>query len=145
MYQHGRDLCESLWGDAFMTVEDEEEEEEGHIDGVHGNHGNHGNHGDSTHVGGSTRPCGCLTLSASDRDVMAALRAQSVDPEELDTTKSGLPQYRAPCQATPPPVQATTPAAAPLARKAGRRGRVKAALQKRSLAVEDVEGSGSGQ
>ncbi|KAG7279724.1 hypothetical protein CRUP_011656 [Coryphaenoides rupestris] len=82
---------------------------------------------------------------ASDRDVMAALRAQSVDPEELDTTKSGLPQYRAPCQATPPPVQAMPPAAAQLARKAGRGGRVKAALQKRSLAVEDVEGSGSGQ
>ncbi|CAL8285966.1 unnamed protein product [Boreogadus saida] len=40
MYQHGRDLCESLWGDAFMTVEDQVEEEEGgHHDGVHGNDG----------------------------------------------------------------------------------------------------------
>ncbi|KAJ3600395.1 hypothetical protein NHX12_031379 [Muraenolepis orangiensis] len=142
MYQHGRDLCESLWGDAFMTVEDEdeEEEEEGHSDGVL--HGNGGNHGDSTHGGGGggTRPCGCLTLSSSDRDVMAALRAQSVDPEELDTTKSGLPQYRAPCQATPPPAQA----APPVARKAGRGGRVKAALRKRSLVAEDAEGSASG-
>ncbi|CAL8270863.1 unnamed protein product [Lota lota] len=141
MYQHGRDLCESLWGDAFMTVEDqeEEEEEEGHNDDVNGNDGNPG---DGAH-GGSTRPCGCLTLSSSDRDVMAALRAQSVDPEELDTTKSGLPQYRAPCPATPPLAQATPPVA-PLARKAGKGGRVKAALRKRSLAVEDVEGSGSG-
>ena len=137
MYQHGRDLCESLWGDAFMTVEDQEEEEEGgHHDGVHGNDGNPGDGA----PGGGTRPCGCLTLSSSDRDVMAALRAQSVDPEELDTTKSGLPQYRAPCQAPPAPAQATPPAA----RKAGKGVRVKAALRKRSLAVEDTEGSGSG-
>ena len=80
MYQHGRDLCESLWGDAFMTVEDQVEEEEGgHHDGVHGNDGPPGD----GHPGDSSRPCGCLTLSSSDRDVMAALRAQSVDPEEL--------------------------------------------------------------
>ena len=137
MYQHGRDLCESLWGDAFMTVEDQVEEEEGgHHDGVHGNDGPPGD----GHPGDSSRPCGCLTLSSSDRDVMAALRAQSVDPEELDTTKSGLPQYRAPCQAPPPPVHVTPPAA----RKAGKGGRAKAALRKRSVAVEDAEGSGSG-
>ena len=140
MYQHGRDLCESLWGDAFMTVEDQEEEEEegGHHDGGHDHDGNPGD--GAPGGGGGARPCGCLTLSSSDRDVMAALRAQSVDPEELDTTKSGLPQYRAPCQAQPPPAQATPPAT----RKAGKGGRVKAALRKRSLAVEDAEGSGSG-
>ena len=142
MYQHGRDLCESLWGDAFMTVEDQEEEEE---EGGHhhdGGHDHDGNPGDGAPGGGGagSRPCGCLTLSSSDRDVMAALRAQSVDPEELDTTKSGLPQYRAPCQAPPPPAQATPPAT----RKAGKGGRVKAALRKRSLAVADAEGSGSG-
>lgn len=114
MYQHGRDLCESLWGDAFMTVEDEPEEvgEAGEIgvdvDGV--------------------RPCGCLTLSPSDKDVIAALRAQQDDPEELDTTKTGLPQYRAPCQAKLP-VQP-------------RMGN--SVLRKRSVEVEDVEGSGSG-
>uniref|UniRef100_A0A3Q4H3Z1 Retbindin n=1 Tax=Neolamprologus brichardi TaxID=32507 RepID=A0A3Q4H3Z1_NEOBR len=107
-------LCESLWGDAFMTVEDEPEEvgEAGEIgvdvDGV--------------------RPCGCLTLSPSDKDVIAALRAQQDDPEELDTTKTGLPQYRAPCQAKLP-VQP-------------RMGN--SVLRKRSVEVEDVEGSGSG-
>ncbi|XP_056462648.1 LOW QUALITY PROTEIN: riboflavin-binding protein-like [Gadus chalcogrammus] len=136
MYQHGRDLCESLWGDAFMTVEDQVEEEEGgHHDGVHGNDGPPGD----GHPGDSSRPCGCLTLSSSDRDVMAALRAQSVDPEELDTTKSGLPQYRAPCQAPPP---RPTPRPPPPGRRGG--GRAKAALRKRSVAVEDAEGSGSG-
>uniref|UniRef100_A0A8C6UF71 Zgc:109949 n=1 Tax=Neogobius melanostomus TaxID=47308 RepID=A0A8C6UF71_9GOBI len=93
MYQHGRDLCESLWGDAFMTVEDEPEEQT------------------------ESAPCGCLTLSASDRDKMAALRAQQDDPEELDTTKTGLPQYR-------------------------RRGN--SVLRKRSVGVDDGEGSGSG-
>uniref|UniRef100_A0A8C6UNX0 Zgc:109949 n=1 Tax=Neogobius melanostomus TaxID=47308 RepID=A0A8C6UNX0_9GOBI len=94
MYQHGRDLCESLWGDAFMTVEDEPEEQT------------------------ESAPCGCLTLSASDRDKMAALRAQQDDPEELDTTKTGLPQYRAPCHTPLPPL--------------------------RSVGVDDGEGSGSG-
>ncbi|XP_047428543.1 retbindin [Mugil cephalus] len=117
MYQHGRDLCESLWGDAFMTVEDEPEEV--------GEAGEFGAEGD----GG--RPCGCLTLSPSDKDVIAALRAQQDDPEELDTTKTGLPQYRAPCQ-TKLPLQA----------KRGRKGN--SVLRKRSVEVEDVEGSGSG-
>lgn len=99
MYQSGRDLCDNLWGDAFLTVEDEPED-------------------------GAGRPCGCLTLSPSDRDKMAALRAQQDDPEELDTTKTGLPQYRAPCQSS------------------GGTGNV--VLRKRSVAVDDLEGSGSG-
>lgn len=107
MYQHGRDLCESLWGDAFMTVEDETEEAEG------------------------GRSCGCLSLGPSDRDVIAALRAQQDDPEELDTTKAGLPQYRAPCQTRLPP-QA----------RSGRRGN--SVVHKRSVMVDDAEGSGSG-
>lgn len=117
MYQHGRDLCESLWGDAFMTVEDETEEG--------GEAGEVGAEGD----GG--RSCGCLTLSPSDKDVIAALRAQQDDPEELDTTKAGLPQYRAPCQ-TKLPLQA----------RSGRKGN--SILRKRSVVVDDVEGSGSG-
>lgn len=117
MYQHGRDLCESLWGDAFMAVEDEPEDavEAGEVGGE----------------GDGGRPCGCLTLSPSDKDVIAALRAQQDDPEELDTTKTGLPQYRAPCQTKLPP-QA----------RSGRKGN--SVLRKRSLVVDDVEGSGSG-
>ncbi|XP_026096145.1 riboflavin-binding protein-like [Carassius auratus] len=107
MYQHGRDLCESLWGDAFMTVEDDPGEE----DGVEGH------------------SCGCLTLSRSDREVIAALRVQEGDAEELDTTKSGLPQYRAPC----PPAAPQTPAR-----------RNNAVLHKRSVLTGDMEGSGSG-
>ncbi|XP_008413644.1 retbindin isoform X2 [Poecilia reticulata] len=111
MYQHGRDLCESLWGDAFMTVEDDQQE--------------------AGENGAEGRPCGCLTLSPSDKDVIAALRAQQDDPEELDTTKAGLPQYRAPCQTKlPPPV------------KSGRRAN--SVLRKRSVEIDDVEGSGSG-
>lgn len=62
MYQHGRDLCESFWGDAFMTVEDEAMEVKGHS-------------------------CGCLNLNASDREVIAALRTQKDDLNELETTK----------------------------------------------------------
>ncbi|KAM3836075.1 retbindin, partial [Diretmus argenteus] len=111
MYQHGRDLCESLWGDAFMTVEDEAE--------------------DAGETGDGGRPCGCLTLSPSDRDVIAALRAQQDDPEELDTTKTGLPQYRAPCQAKLP-------------REAKRNSKGNSVLRKRSVMVDDLEGSGSG-
>ncbi|XP_029913457.1 retbindin [Myripristis murdjan] len=111
MYQHGRDLCESLWGDAFMTVEDEAEEA-----------------GEANDGG---RLCGCLTLSPSDKDVIAALRAQQDDPEELDTTKTGLPQYRAPCQ-TKLPLQAR------------RSSKGNSVLRKRSIVVDDVEGSGSG-
>ncbi|XP_028311362.1 retbindin [Gouania willdenowi] len=102
MFQHGTDLCETLWGDAFVSVEDDP-------------------------VGGG-RPCGCLTLSPSDRDVMAALRATQDDPEELDTTKAGLPQYRAPCQA----------------KKISSSSRRNIVLRKRSTEVDDVEGSGSG-
>lgn len=75
-------------------------------------------------------PCGCLTLSASDRDKMAALKAQQDDPEELDTTKTGLPQYRAPCHTPLPPPRTQ------------RRGN--SVLRKRSVGVEDGEGSGSG-
>ncbi|KAM6957089.1 retbindin [Aplochiton taeniatus] len=115
MYQHGRDLCESLWGDAFMTVEDDVEE---------------GGEG----AGG--RPCGCLSLSPSDREVMAALRAQEEDPEELDTTKSGLSQYRAPCHAKLPRAATLPPQA--------RRSKGNLVMRKRSVVVEDVEGSGSG-
>uniref|UniRef100_A0A8C8DJA1 Retbindin n=1 Tax=Oryzias sinensis TaxID=183150 RepID=A0A8C8DJA1_9TELE len=112
MYQHGRDLCESLWGDAFMTVEDDPQEQ-----------------GEAGESGVEGRPCGCLTLSPSDKDVIAALRAQQDDPEELDTTKTGLPQYRAPCK-TKLPVQNK------------RKGN--SVLRKRSVEVVDVEGSGSG-
>ncbi|KAJ7992735.1 hypothetical protein DPEC_G00281750 [Dallia pectoralis] len=122
MYQHGRELCESLWGDAFMTVEDEEEEREG----VDGN--------SNSNAG---RPCGCLTLSPSDREVIAALRALEEDPEELDTTKSGLPQYRAPCHTKPQTKPATLPPQA-------RRGKGNIMMRKRSVIVDDVEGSGSG-
>uniref|UniRef100_A0A1A8HTD1 Folate receptor-like domain-containing protein n=1 Tax=Nothobranchius kuhntae TaxID=321403 RepID=A0A1A8HTD1_NOTKU len=114
MYQHGRDLCESLWGDAFMTVEDDPQEVV-----------------ETGDAGAEGRPCGCLTLSPSDKDVIAALRAQQDDPEELDTTKTGLPQYRAPCKAK-----------LPEAAKSSRKGN--AALRKRSVEIEDVEGSGSG-
>ncbi|MED6244949.1 hypothetical protein ATANTOWER_028280 [Ataeniobius toweri] len=114
MYQHGRDLCESLWGDAFMTVEDDQQEV-----------------GEAGETGAEGRPCGCLTLSPSDKDVIAALRAQQDDPEELDTTKTGLPQYRAPCKAKML-IQA----------KSGRR--VNSVIRKRSVEIEDVEGSGSG-
>lgn len=110
MYQHGRDLCESLWGDAFMTVEDEV---------------------DVAREGESSHACGCLTLSPSDRDAIAALRAQQDDPEELDTTKADLPQYRAPCHTK-----------LPLQDRSGRKGNV--LLQKRSVMVDDVEGSSSG-
>ncbi|KAF3700575.1 Riboflavin-binding protein [Channa argus] len=117
MYQHGRDLCESLWGDAFMTVEDEPE-------GV-------GEAGEMGAEGGGIRPCGCLTLSPSDKDVIAALRAQQDNPEELDTTKTGLPQYRAPCQSK-----------LPLQPKSSRKGN--SVLRKRWVMVDDMEGSGSG-
>lgn len=117
MYQHGRDLCESLWGDAFMTVDDEAEEAE--------------KPGDAAAVGDSSQPCGCLTLSPTDKDVIAALRAQRDNPEELDTTKAGLPQYRAPCQ-TKLPLQATS------------KSKGNSVLRKRSIVVDDVEGSGSG-
>lgn len=110
MYQHGRDLCESVWGDAFVAVEDDPGEE----DGVEGH------------------SCGCLTLSPSDGEVMAALRVQQGDPEELDTTKSDLPQYRAPC----PPTQPDTPHA--------RRRNNNSVMRKRSVTTGDVEGSGSG-
>eukprot|EP00063_Salmo_salar_P084239 XP_014059074.1 PREDICTED: riboflavin-binding protein-like [Salmo salar] len=122
MYQHGRDLCESLWGDAFMTVEDEEEEREG---------------GEGISNGNGGRPCGCLTLSPSDREVIAALRALEEDPEELDTTKSGLPQYRAPCHTQPQTKSATLPLQA-------RRSNGNIVMRKRSVVVDDVEGSGSG-
>ncbi|XP_030646460.1 retbindin [Chanos chanos] len=114
MYQHGRDLCESVWGDAFVTVDDEAEEEDP-----------------------EGRSCGCLTLSASDRDVMAALRAQEEFPEELDTTKTSLPQYRAPCHSPPQPSSASAP-------RQARRSNSNSILRKRSVLVTDTEGSGSG-
>ncbi|XP_051569454.1 riboflavin-binding protein-like isoform X2 [Myxocyprinus asiaticus] len=116
MYQHGRDLCESLWSDAFMTIEDDPGEE----DGVEGH------------------SCGCLTLSPSDLDVIAALRVQENDPEELDTTKSGLRQYRAPCPPTQPQTRSAT--APPQAR----RSNDNTVLRKRSVLASDTEGSGSG-
>ncbi|MGH0169429.1 UNVERIFIED_CONTAM: hypothetical protein FKN15_059103 [Acipenser sinensis] len=99
MYGGGRELCQSLWGDSFLAVPEEE---------------------------GS---CACLTLNASDREVMEDLQGQEGSPEELDTTKSGLPVRPAPCGQ---PRSATAP---PLS---GRRQR------KRSIFIEDVEGSGSG-
>ncbi|XP_029014604.1 retbindin [Betta splendens] len=111
MYQHGRDLCESLWGDAFLAVEDDPEDA--------------GEAGEARAEGGG-RACGCLTLSPSDRDVIAALKAQRDNPEELDTTKTGLPQYRAPCQTK---LQAQ---------------KGNSVLRKRSVVVDDMEGSGSG-
>ncbi|XP_061702432.1 retbindin [Syngnathoides biaculeatus] len=116
MYQHGRDLCESLWGDAFMTVEDASEE----AGDAHAN----------ASPGGG-RPCGCLTLSPSDKDVISALRAHQDDPEELDTTKTGLPPYRSPCQTKLPPQTGS-----------GRKGN--SVLRKRSVVLDDGEGSGSG-
>ncbi|XP_051994575.1 riboflavin-binding protein-like [Xyrauchen texanus] len=116
MYQHGRDLCESLWSDAFMTVEDDPGEE----DGVEGH------------------SCGCLTLSPSDREVIAALRVQENDPEELDTTKSAVWQYRAPCPPTQPQTHSDT--VPPQAR----RSNDITVLRKRSVLASDTEGSGSG-
>ncbi|XP_057673712.1 retbindin [Corythoichthys intestinalis] len=116
MYQHGRDLCESLWGNAFMTVEDAAEE----VLDVGGN--------DSPRNG---RTCGCLTLSPSDKDVIAALRSHQNDPEEPDTTKTGLPLYRSPCQTKLPPQM-----------KISRKGN--SIVRKRSVMVDDGEGSGSG-
>ncbi|XP_031428699.1 retbindin isoform X2 [Clupea harengus] len=123
MYQHGRDLCESLWGDTFMTVEDEAG-------------------GANSEEGGHT--CGCLNLSPSDRDAIAALRAHGEDPEELDTTKMGLPQYRAPC---PAPASAKPGSALPAqARRTGGSSSINTILRKRSvpLGEGDAEGSGSG-
>ncbi|XP_036397774.1 retbindin [Megalops cyprinoides] len=117
MYQDERDLCENLWGDSFGTVEDEGGEKGEVSEG---------------------RSCGCLTLSPSDREVIAALRAQEEDPDELDTTKAGLPQYRAPCRTQSPPQGATAPP--PQART----NNDNSVMRKRSLFVEDVEGSGSG-
>ncbi|KAF4080764.1 hypothetical protein AMELA_G00174840 [Ameiurus melas] len=106
MYQHGRDLCESLWGDAFMTMEDEALEVKG-------------------------RGCGCLNLNASDREVIAALRTQKDDPDELDTTKHHGNTLCA-HTAAPAPQQ-------------GQRNYDKSVLHKRSApAVHDPEGSGSG-
>lgn len=99
-----------------MTVEDDPGEE----DGVEGH------------------SCGCLTLSASDREVIAALRVQEGDPEELDTTKSGLPQYRAPCPPAQP--QKRTATAPPQ----GRKSSGNSVLRKRSVLTTDMEGSGSG-
>ncbi|XP_064180055.1 retbindin [Anguilla rostrata] len=127
VYRDGRGLCETLWGDAFVTVEDEAREEKEEKEEA---------------------SCGCLTLSPTDGEVIAALRAQEEDPDELDTTKAGLPQYRAPCRAKsqpppPPPEGATPPPQAPQAPKARTNGD-NAVLRKRSLFVEDVEGSGSG-
>ncbi|KAI1886781.1 hypothetical protein AGOR_G00199350 [Albula goreensis] len=113
MYQDGRDLCENLWGDSFVTVEDEVR------DGTEG------------------ASCGCLSLSPSDREVMAALRAQEENPDELDTTKTGLPQYRAPCRMQAQPKGSTLPLQA-------RTSNDNTVMRKRSIFVEDVEGSGSG-
>ncbi|KAM9434122.1 LOW QUALITY PROTEIN: retbindin [Clarias gariepinus] len=62
MYQHGRDLCESFWGDSFVAVEDEAVKVKGHC-------------------------CRCLNLNDSDQEVIAALRAQKDDLDKLDTTK----------------------------------------------------------
>ncbi|XP_029102739.1 riboflavin-binding protein-like [Scleropages formosus] len=112
MYENGRNLCESVWGDAFMSVEDD---------------------GDGTEAGS----CGCLTLSPSDREVIAALRAQEEDPDELDTTKTGLPQYRAPCR--PQHLDQGTTSA-----QQAQKNNENVVMRKRSIFVEDVEGSGSG-
>ncbi|KAJ8283771.1 hypothetical protein COCON_G00026210 [Conger conger] len=114
MHQDSRGLCETLWGDAFVTVEDEAREDK------------------------EEASCGCLTLSPSDREVIAALRAQEEDPDELDTTKAGLPQYRAPCRPKSQPPQGTT--LPPQAQRSSD----SSSVRKRSLFMEDVEGSGSG-
>ncbi|XP_060760000.1 retbindin isoform X2 [Neoarius graeffei] len=101
MYQHGRNLCESLWGDAFVMVEDETMEVKG-------------------------QGSGCLKLSASDQEVIAAVRMQNDDVDELDTTKHhGTPLNAAPQQ--------------------GQRNHDKLLLHKHSApSVHDSEGSGSG-
>lgn len=131
MYQHGRDLCESLWGDAFMVVEDE-------AVGNGGAGGNGGNGGEE----GESHTCGCLNLSPSDRDAIAALRAREEDPEELDTTKMGLPQYRAPCAAAGSAQKpAAPPVLPPQARKTG--GGINSILRKRSVPVAESDGEGS--
>ncbi|XP_036409163.1 riboflavin-binding protein-like [Megalops cyprinoides] len=110
MFRDGRDLCDRLWGDSFVTVEDDGEER------------------------GS---CGCLSLSPSDREVVAALRAHDEDPDELDTTKTGLPQYRAPC---PMRRRAQVHTAPPQAR----RSNDNIVVHRRSIVMDDAEGSGSG-
>ncbi|XP_062842755.1 retbindin [Trichomycterus rosablanca] len=99
MYQHGRDLCESLCGDVFMTVEDNAEEIEG----------------------------GCLTLSASDHRVIAALKAGK-NPNMLDTIRCG--QNCPGCSHSP----------AAVAQKSNNNP----VFRKRSVPVHDSEGSGSG-
>ncbi|MBN3305794.1 RBP protein, partial [Amia calva] len=105
MYKDGRELCESMWEDSFRMVEEGEPTEEA--------------------------SCGCLTLSPSDQEVVGALRAQEGNPDELDTTKSGVPLYPAPCRRPVRPPQA-------------RGSKRNTLLHKRSIFVEDVEGSGSG-
>ncbi|XP_023647531.1 retbindin [Paramormyrops kingsleyae] len=113
MYQDGRGLCGHIGAGSFTPVEDDDREEE------------------------NSPSCGCLTLSPTDREVIAALRAQQENPDELDTTKAGLPQYRAPCPMRERHRGTTPP---PRARRDGKN----AAVSKRSVFVEDVEGSGSG-
>ncbi|KAI5621738.1 retbindin isoform X1 [Silurus asotus] len=106
MYQHGRDLCESLWGDAFMTLEDEAAVARGHS-------------------------CGCLNLTASDREVIAALRRQKASPDELDTTKHHGNTICIHSSASAP--------------EQGQKNHVKSVFHKRSApGVHDSEGSGSG-
>ncbi|XP_006631673.2 retbindin [Lepisosteus oculatus] len=105
MYTDSKDLCDSLWGDSFVAVDDAGQ--------------------------GDQSSCACLSLGPSDRQMTEALRAQEGNPDELDTTKTGLPP--APCRRLP-----TLP---PQARRSNNH---RNALRKRSLFVEDVEGSGSG-
>ncbi|KAJ8251295.1 hypothetical protein GJAV_G00219800 [Gymnothorax javanicus] len=65
MYKDERDLCDHMWGDAFVTIEDQVED------------------------GGEGGPC-CLTLSSFDREVIDVLLAPEVDPNDSDTNKTVL-------------------------------------------------------
>ncbi|KAJ8345123.1 hypothetical protein SKAU_G00293160 [Synaphobranchus kaupii] len=81
MYKDERDLCDHLWGDAFVAVEDLEDLEDG----------------------GDGGPC-CLTLSPSDREVVDALLVGEGDSSEPETPKEGLPQRRRSCHRLQPTV-----------------------------------------
>ncbi|KAL4657993.1 riboflavin-binding protein-like [Arapaima gigas] len=113
MYQHGRDLCESLWEDYFVTMVDEEGDQWG------------------------SHTCGCLTLSPSDREVIAAHQAQE-QALELDTTKAGLPQYQ-----DPHDEQQQTDAALLTEDSQMARDNMAMATQP-AVCVDGTEGSGSG-
>ncbi|KAM4747892.1 retbindin [Rhinophrynus dorsalis] len=72
-----------------------------------------------------TEPCNCITPLDQGADP-----SQNSTPEDLDTTEEGPSGSPAPCSQEP--------------HKINLQKRVKQALRKRSIFVEDVEGSGSG-